>query len=207
MRRKVSEIKGLRNAFRILGSRGLKVLYGPPLSYKTSLALAYIRSRREKPATYVGLGKHCRTAKELKGFARAYGILNFKEELDFLASLHLQLREGELVAYDGFGATLLPLRSELKESAVIRLAMLVAALLKMAVRTHSASVLVITTETGKSRPLMFKALSCYSDLFLRARKEGETLQLIVQQPNLLELHRITLPLDEVCRAAASCKKG
>ncbi|MEM0093002.1 MAG: hypothetical protein QXT33_00520 [Thermofilum sp.] len=198
--------ESLRSAFRILGSRGLKVLYGPPLSCKTSLALAFIHSRGEKPATYVGLGKHYRTAEELKGFVKTYGILNFKEELDFLLSLHSTLREGEFLAYDGFGATLLPLRSELKESSVIRLAMLVVALLKVAAQTHSASVLVLTTETGKSRPLMFKALSSYSDLFIRVQREEKTLQLIMQQPNLLELHRVILPLDEIYRAIAPLKK-
>lgn len=198
--------ENLRPFVKILTGSGLKILYGPPLSYKTSLALAYLLIRGGKPSTYVGLGKHCRTAEKLKNFVRAYSILNFKEEVDLLTSLHSHLREREFLAYDGFGATLLPLRSELKESAVIRLAMWIASLLKVAAQTHSASVLVLTTETVKGKPLMFKALSRFSDAFIRVQKDSGVLRLAVQRPDLLETYKITLSTDEITELLLSYEK-
>lgn len=189
--------ENLHSFYKILSNRGLRVLYGPPLSYKTKLALSYILLRGEKPSTYVGLGKHVRVADRVKGLARTYSFLSLVEEIESLTNLVLNLREGEFLAYDGFGATLLPFRCDLREISAMRIALFITALLKLSTQTHSASVLILTTETAKGRPLFFKALSRFSDAFVRARKNDDVLELTLHNPQMLELWRIRVPASEV----------
>lgn len=187
----------LARLFRVLRGKGLKVLYGPPLSCKTSLAISFLRHVPPGYRVYVGLGKHCSVARMLSGSASSKCILDFRDEVRFLAEELPGLQEGAFLLYDGFGATLLPLRSVLKESAVARAALFVASSLKMMVRMRAASIVIVTTETARGRPIMYRSLRDLTDVFIHVRRVGDAVSVSLRDANLAEIGVMTIPLEEI----------
>ncbi|MCC6058642.1 MAG: hypothetical protein LM563_00130 [Thermofilum sp.] len=182
---------------------GLKALYGPPQSFKTSLALACLEAQRGK-AAYIGLGKHalCRRTDSGVDFFQA---LNFREAVDLLLEFMSEgQRDWKIIVYDGFGSECVPLYCGMRERSVTQAALLVVSALKFIATKLSASVVVVTTETRRGRPLFYSVLSKRVERFVRISRGEDFVRASILTPQLLEEHVYLIPLDFIRGYQGGC---
>jgi len=173
---------------------GLKALYGPPLSFKTSLVITCLGAQKDK-AAYIGLSKHA-FLRYTGSSVDVFQVMSFRDAVNLLLDLMAEeQREWKLIIYDGFGSECMPLYCGLKERSVMQAALFIASALRLIAAKFLASVLVVTTETYKGRPLFYSALSKHVELFLRTDRGEDFIRASVLTPQLLEKHAYVIPLD------------
>uniref|UniRef100_A0A7C4FCZ3 DNA recombination and repair protein Rad51-like C-terminal domain-containing protein n=1 Tax=Thermofilum pendens TaxID=2269 RepID=A0A7C4FCZ3_THEPE len=193
-----SELGTWRSFLGLIKQPGLKALYGPPLSFKTSLVLTCLETQKGK-AAYIGLGKHA-LSRHADSNIDTFQALNFREAVNLLLDFMVERqREWKIIAYDGFGSECIPLYCGMKERSVMQAALFIASALRFIATKLSASVVVVTTETYKGKPLFYSVLSKRVESFVRISREEDFIRASILTPQLLEEHAYLIPLDFIQR--------
>ncbi|RLE60268.1 MAG: hypothetical protein DRJ35_03785 [Thermoprotei archaeon] len=170
------------------------VIYGPPLTYKTTIALHILRMYKGNKI-YVGLGKHAYLRPILKDI-HFMPIRDLKEELEFILRLpFIQKVDNSLIVYDGFGANLFPLRAFYPENVVMRLASFILAYLKYVSLAHSSKAVVVIE--GGDFPLFKRVLQEYSSLFIKTKVSGNSVTLYVLDNRFSHITSLKLFIEEI----------
>lgn len=179
---------------RLFSRNNVYVIYGPPLTYKTTIAVRILRLYTGNKI-YIGLGKHAYLRPFLKN-VHFIPVRSMKEELELILRLpFLGEADNSFIVYDGFGANLLPLRAFYPESVIMRLAAFILAYLDYVSTTHSARVVIVVE--GDNFPLFKRVLQEYCGLFIRALVSSEKLVLHVLDKKFSPMASLSLSLGEI----------
>ena len=194
-----------RSFLRFIRQPGLKALYGPPLSFKTSLTLSCLKAQKGR-AAYIGLGKHALCGHADSG-VDVFQVLSFREAVNLLLDFVAEVQRGwEIIVYDGFGSECMPLYCGMKERAAMQAALFITSTLRFIAAKLSASVVLVTTETYKGKPLFYSVLSKRVESFVRISREEDFIRASILTPQLLEEHAYLIPLDFVRRYRDECAR-
>lgn len=200
---KSGEIGVWRNFLRFIRRPGLKALYGPPSSFKTSLMLTCLEAQGGE-AAYIGLGKHVFCRYSGRG-VDVFHAVSFRDAVSILLDLAAEGQRGwKVIVYDGFGSEYMPLYCGMRERSVMQAALFVVSILRFIATKISASVLVVTTETHRGRPLFYNVLGKRVDFFVRTSLAEGFVKASVLTPQLLEEHAYLIPLDSIRKHEEVC---
>lgn len=170
------------------------VIYGPPLTYKTTIAMHILRMYRGN-RIYVGLGKHAYLRPILKDI-HFMPIRDLKEELEFILRLpFVREVDNSFIVYDGFGANLFPLRAFYPENVVMRLAAFILTYLEYVSLVRSSKVVVVIE--GGDFPLFKRVLQEYCSLFIRTKVSDNSVTLYVLDKRFSYITSLSLFIEEI----------
>jgi len=183
---------------RLLEEGGRLVLYGPPGSFRTRLALAV--ASRLRPAAYLGAGRHARLG-ELPPGVEGLSTSSFYEELLNVIRALGMARRGMLRALvlDEFMANLVPYRAVLNESYIMRMALAEVHVLRLVAEAGGRVLLVCGEDPRTGGPLGARYVRLLKPVLVRLEAvEGS---LVVEERDLADptliLGRAEAALEEV----------
>ena len=175
----------LKHLLKIISRPGLYIFYGRPNSFKTKTAITLaLRSKRK--TIYVGLAKHSfiTCPRFFNSQNRFFKALNFREEIATLLELEAVVDERSLIIYDGFGSLVLPLYAYQRTHAIYSASMLAAAFLHQIADTRKSSVVVITGEGARGRPLFYAVLRPYAHSYFHFLRGEDLVKIEFKGPGL-----------------------
>lgn len=167
----------------LLGEGGRLVLYGPPGSFRTRVALSV--ASRLRPAAYLGAGRHARL-RELPEGVEALSTPSFYEELLNTIRVLGMVRRGVLktLVVDEFMANLVPYRTVLNESYVMRMALAEVHVLRLVAGVGGRVLLVCGEDPRTGGPLGARYVRLLKPVLVRLEVAGSSL--IVEERDLAD---------------------
>lgn len=180
------------------------VIYGPPGSLRTRLALSVAYNSR--PFLYIGTGRHARL-KKLPKEAKVFQTTSFYSELLRVFEALGEVRAGayRTIVLDEFLANVIPYRAVLKESYIMRMALTETQLFSSIIENTGKVVTVCGEDQRTGEPLGLRYVRLLKPYLLRLKVVNKEVVLEEREsadPNiLLGRNRIELnKMIEVCEA-------
>ncbi|MEM1508902.1 MAG: hypothetical protein QXY49_04005 [Thermofilaceae archaeon] len=189
---------------RILEEKKGLVIYGPPGSLRTRLALLIAYNSR--PFLYIGTGRHARL-KKLPKEAKVFQTMSFYSELLKVFEVLGETRAGDCrtIVLDEFLANIIPYRAVLKESYIMRMALTEIQIFTSIIENSGKVITVCGEDQRTGGPLGLRYIRLLKPYLLRlkvVKKEVILEERELADPNiLLDRNRIELnKMIEVCEA-------